>query len=135
MFPLFLSRRDVFFSALAAHGLTPTHGIALMGLLGGPQRMSAMAGNMACDASYITAVVDRLESLGLASRRQSDTDRRVREIVLTPKGRKVAASLQETMATPPAEMAALSEREAVTLARILRKVQPAEPPSLVPRLA
>ena len=45
---------------------------------------------MACDASYITAVADRLEELGLAVRRNAADDRRVRELVLTAKGESVS---------------------------------------------
>ena len=133
LFPLFLSRRDLFFSTLAEHGLTPPHGIALMSLLGGPRRMGDLATQMACDASYITAVVDRLDSLGLAERRPSAADRRVREVLLTDRGRSVALDVQATMSTAPEAFATLSARDCAALVRILRKVQPAMGVESVPR--
>ena len=80
MMTLFATARDAMFSILARHGLTPPHGFAITMLHDGPMRMSDMAARMTCDASYVTAIVDRLEEVGLAVRRTSPTDRRVKEI-------------------------------------------------------
>jgi DNA-binding MarR family transcriptional regulator len=118
---LFFSRRDALFAELARLQLTPPHGHALMTLLhGGPARMRDMAEHMACDASYITAVADRLEELGLAERRSTAEDRRVKELALTAKGEKVAARLHAVVADPPETLHSLSDADREALARIVR---------------
>jgi DNA-binding MarR family transcriptional regulator len=118
---LFLSRRNVLFAAMAELQLTPPHGHALVTLLhNGPTRMRDMASNMACDASYITAVADRLEELGFATRRPADDDRRVKELALTPKGQKVAARLDAVFTDPPDSLQALSAADRAALGRIAK---------------
>src|SRR5882757_3579802 len=102
--PLFLARRDSFFAALGELGLNPPHGHGLMSLAAGPIRMRDLAVTMTCDASYVTSVVDRLEELGYALRQESATDRRVREVALTIKGRRVVERLQRLFAEPPPEL-------------------------------
>jgi len=120
---LFMARRDVLFAALAELDLTPPHGVALMALLhGGPTRMRDMAQHMACDASYITAVADRLEEVGLAERRSAADDRRAKELALTPKGEQVAARLHAIFAEPPDTMRALSASEQAQLERLVHKL-------------
>ena len=132
---LFFSRREALFTELAGLQLTPPHGHALMTLLhGGPARMRDMAEHMACDASYITAVADRLEELGLAERRSAADDRRVKELVLTAKGEKVAARLHAIVADPPETLHTLSNTDRDALARIVRKLgDPSADPWLPPR--
>ncbi len=131
---LFASRRDAFFAELHDLQLTPPHGHALMTLKGGPTRMRDLADHMACDASYITSVADRLEELGLAERRFSPADRRARELVLTAKGEQVAERLRRVMAEPPEQLAVLSERDRRSLARIARQLgEPTGPEWQPPR--
>ncbi|MEO5899225.1 MAG: MarR family transcriptional regulator [Ilumatobacteraceae bacterium] len=120
--PLFLARRDAFFAALGELGLNPPHGHGLMSLAGGPVRMRDLAETMACDASYVTSVVDRLEQLGYALRQESATDRRVREVALTTKGKRVVDRLQRLFAEPPPELDGLSDADRAALVRILRKI-------------
>jgi DNA-binding MarR family transcriptional regulator len=48
--------------------------------------MRALAREWRCDASTATWIVDRLEGKGLAERRAHATDRRVKLVVLTPRG-------------------------------------------------
>ncbi|MFK0250311.1 MarR family winged helix-turn-helix transcriptional regulator [Amycolatopsis azurea] len=48
---------------------------------------SGLAERLGCDASTITAMIDRLEEQGLARRSQSPVDRRVKLIRLTERGR------------------------------------------------
>ncbi|CAN0467230.1 unnamed protein product [Phaeothamnion confervicola] len=119
---LFFARRDLFFAAMADVGLTPPHGQALMLLVHGPARMRDMASQLRCDASYVTAVVDRFEELGLAERRASTTDRRVREVALTTRGRLVADGLMRTMSAAPEALRRLSPADCKALVRVLRKL-------------
>src|SRR5689334_11413862 len=53
---------------------------------GRPLPMRKLAETLACDASNVTGLVDRLESRGLVRRRPSPADRRVRVLDLTPTG-------------------------------------------------
>jgi DNA-binding MarR family transcriptional regulator len=76
--------------ALASIGLTP----ALFGLLnvlgerdGAIQQELGAA--MGIDPSTMVSLLDELERAGLANRRPRPTDRRAREVVITPKGRRL----------------------------------------------
>lgn len=133
---LFLSRRDALFAVLAEYELAPPHGHTLISLLhDGPTRMRDMAQSMACDASYVTAVADRLEELGLAERRASGTDRRAKELILTQKGTRAARRLDAVFASPPEALGRLSASERSTLARITRKLaDEADPSKVLPPL-
>ena len=51
-----------------------------------PIPMGQLAETLACDASNVTGLVDRLESRGLVRRRPSAADRRVKVLFLTPTG-------------------------------------------------
>jgi DNA-binding MarR family transcriptional regulator len=137
---LFIDRRNEMFQLLGDNGLTPPHGHALSMLLDEPQRMSDMASSMNCDASYITALVDRLEEVDFVERTPSPIDRRVKLIALTDTGRKVAAELRSVMTTPPPELRKLSKPDRNALADLLAKVvppgttpDPFRKPSVAPR--
>jgi DNA-binding MarR family transcriptional regulator len=107
------------------------------GLTGGPMKalrflpltgslpMRQLAGRMGCDHSYVTSLVDALEERGLAGRESHPTDRRVKVIVLTEEGRRLAERVQRAYTSPPAAFAALSEAELGTLCDLLRKLDPA----------
>ena len=128
LMPLFLSKRDQYFEEVGRLGITPPHGQAMMALTR-PRRMRELADLMTCDASYVTAVVDRLESLGLAERRPSTEDRRVKEVALTAAGESALRRLRSAMSRPPEALLCLPEADRRSLVRILRKLPP--PPSQV----
>jgi DNA-binding MarR family transcriptional regulator len=68
-----------------------------------PTSMRSFADAMGCDASYITLLTDRLEAVGLVDRVPDDQDRRVKQLVLTAKGRRARHSLTaQVLATSPA---------------------------------
>ena len=87
-----------------------------------PIPMGQLAETLACDASNVTGLVDRLESRGLVRRRPSAADRRVKVLVLTPTGLRLRALLLDRMTVPPATLERLSLREQRALARILRRL-------------
>src|SRR6476646_2178259 len=78
---------------------------------GRPIPMGQLAETLACDASNVTGLVDRLESRGLVRRRPSEADRRVKVLDLTPSGARLRALLLDRMTTPPAMLGRLSIRE------------------------
>jgi MarR family transcriptional regulator, organic hydroperoxide resistance regulator len=89
---------------------------------GRPMPMGQLAETLACHASNITGLVDRLESRGLVRRRPSAEDRRVKVLDLTPTGSRLRTLLLERMTTPPATLRRLSAREQQTLVRILTRL-------------
>jgi DNA-binding MarR family transcriptional regulator len=88
--------------------------------------MRELAEHFSCDASYITSLVDTLEHKGLAERRPCPTDRRVKTVVLTPKGEAAQAELFEMMWQPPKSFEALTSAEQRQLRDLLRKVADAD---------
>src|SRR6266550_5440129 len=89
---------------------------------GRPIPMGQLAETLACDASNVTWLVDRLESRGLVRRRPSPEDRRVKVLDLTPTGVRLRTLLLDRMTTPPATLKRLSVREQRALVRILTRL-------------
>lgn len=87
-----------------------------------PIPMGRLAETLACDASNVTGLVDRLESRGLIVRRASADDRRVKVIALTATGARLRAELHQRLAAPPDPFQRLSEAEQRTLVRILERL-------------
>jgi len=87
-----------------------------------PIPMGRLASTLACDASNVTGLVDRLESRGLIVRRASDDDRRVKVLVLTRAGVRLRAQLQKRLADPPDPFRKLSEAEQRALVQILERL-------------
>lgn len=105
-----------------AHGLSPAEGQTLY-RLDVPAPMSAMAAALHCDASYVTVITDRLEEEGLVERKEDPNDRRVRQLVLTEKGRATRADLVERLhATSPA-LVPLDPHERLRFLELLRKLE------------
>ena len=73
-------------------GIIPGAAKALRFLSGPePVPMRRLAQDLHCDNSYITTIVDSLEVAGVARREAHPTDRRIKVIVLTDAGRRLAA--------------------------------------------
>jgi DNA-binding MarR family transcriptional regulator len=107
--------------------LAPQQMIALRILGGGGRPMGELAGYLGCDTSNVTGITDRLEERGLVRREAAESDRRVKLLVLTPKGEKLRAKLTEKLAEPPPFIAELSEEDQIALRDILRRALDAEP--------
>jgi len=82
--------------------------------------MSSLAGQLFCDASNVTGIVDRLEARGLIERRPAEHDRRVKLLVLTDEGGRVREVAQRQMTRPPAAIAALPLEQQRALRDALR---------------
>ena len=87
---------------------------------GRPIPMGRLAETLACDASNVTGLVDRLESRGLIRRHPSVADRRVKVLDLTPVGARLRAVVLGRMTKPPESLNRLSSAEQRALVRILR---------------
>jgi DNA-binding MarR family transcriptional regulator len=133
LFQVFMSTRWQRDQVLERHGLTPNDAKALHTLdldVGKPMR--ALAEEWGTDASNATWVVDRLEQKGLAVRRTIESDRRVKLVVLTPRGAKTRDAIMRDFYEPPPELLALERQDLLTLGEILAKLTtaPAEEPAV-----
>ena len=74
------------------------------------------------DRSTMVALIDQLESAGLARRRPSATDRRAREIAITPKGRRLVQRARGLISQVEDEvLAGLTAAERDELLTLLRR--------------
>jgi MarR family transcriptional regulator, organic hydroperoxide resistance regulator len=87
-----------------------------------PVPMSNLAEALWCDASNVTGIVDKLESRGLIARQGADHDRRVKQLAVTERGRRMRDKLVAAMMTPPAAVAALPADVRSRLTEFLRAV-------------
>jgi DNA-binding MarR family transcriptional regulator len=88
---------------------------------GQPQSMRELATALNCDPSYITAMIDDLERAGFASRQASASDRRVKTVVLTPRGAAALRTARDGLLAPPPQLAQLTQAEQHKLARLLQQ--------------
>jgi DNA-binding MarR family transcriptional regulator len=124
---LFFSARPRFLQLAQEFDLAPMQLRALKELR--PDRevpMSALAGDLFCDASNVTGIVDRLEARGLIERRPAAHDRRVKMLAVTPEGARVRERIVERMSEPAPAIAALAPEDQRALRDLLRKAAAAE---------
>lgn len=119
---IFMEDKRRRWALLSEMGLAPQQAMALSTLQPGePMPMSALAEAMHCDNSNVTGIVDRLEAAGLAERRPSERDRRVKAVVLTEKGEWTRVEIERRAGQPPPRLARLSEEDAAQLRDILAR--------------
>jgi DNA-binding MarR family transcriptional regulator len=88
--------------------------------LDGPLSMGEVAARLCADPSTVTWIADRLEARSLLERRPHPTDRRVKQLVLTPQGTIVRERLHAVLADVPG-LSALSATELQALRDLLRR--------------
>ncbi|GHC97922.1 MarR family transcriptional regulator [Streptomyces violarus] len=110
-------------AAAALHGLTMTQAKMLI-LLRQPLPMRALAGRLACDASNITGLVDRLEARGLVSRHADAADRRIKNVVATAEGREAVRLIRADMRGTSEAFARLDEEGRRGLYELLGRLHP-----------
>jgi DNA-binding MarR family transcriptional regulator len=117
-------------TALESLGLTP----ALFGVLnllavrkGAKQQEIGSA--MGIDPSTMVSLIDQLESAGLAKRQPHPTDRRAREVAITPKGRRTLERARRMAKEVEGEvLRGLTAAERRELLRLLRHALTSAPP-------
>jgi DNA-binding MarR family transcriptional regulator len=117
-------------AALEPVGLTPAL-FALLNVIGAREGaiQQELGSAMGVDPSTMVALIDQLEDAGLAKRRPSATDRRAREVTITPKGRRVLERGRVTAAQVEAEvLRGLSGPERRQLLTLLRRALDSAPP-------
>ena len=119
-------------SALETVGLTPAL-FGLINVIGAREgaNQQELGAAMGIDRSTMVLLIDQLESGGLAKRRPSATDRRAREVVITPKGRRLLQRARRMVAEVEDEvLAGLTAEERLELLALLRRAlesAPAQP--------
>jgi MarR family transcriptional regulator, organic hydroperoxide resistance regulator len=115
--------RTRFQRVIAELNLSPPQAYALRQLA--PERplpMGDLADSLACDASNVTGIVDRLERRGLVARQVSPVDRRVKTLVVTAEGVAVREQLITQLHQVPAAITELSPHERDLLRGVLRRI-------------
>jgi DNA-binding MarR family transcriptional regulator len=122
MWEVYKASRPYMESLTAEFDLTPMQAHALKLLSSEkPLVMSALADSLSCDASYVTSIVDRLESRGIVERRSAENDRRAKALILTPAGAALHRKLALRMEQPPPAIANLSRDDQRELRDILQR--------------
>jgi DNA-binding MarR family transcriptional regulator len=113
--------------AALGDGLAKGRGKVLVLLMLGdrPHSLSDIAEAQRIDPPYATAIVDRLESLGLAARTPDPADRRRKVVTLTEAGRRAVQTARAIIAEPPPPLAALSADRLAQLAGALERLHEA----------
>src|SRR4051794_12601362 len=116
--------------ALQTIGLTP----ALFGVLNvlGAQKganQQEIGSAMGIDPSTMVSLIDQLEDAGLATRRPRPTDRRAREVAITPKGRRALKRGREmAMQVEDEVLQGLSAAERRQLLALMHRALDSAPP-------
>ena len=122
MAKLFWEMRPRMIRVAAEFGLTPPQLFALRTLEPDePIPMRALAAALKCDSSNVTGLVDGLTAQGLVERRETHYDRRMRLLVVTPRGREVRQRLLDVMQEVPDALQGLSDADQRALRDILRR--------------
>src|SRR4029453_4125566 len=114
---------------LGSVGLTPAL-FALLNVIGAREGaiQQELGAAMGIDRSTMVSLIDQLEGEGLAKRRPSATDRRAREIAITPKGRRLLERARGMiLATEDEVLAGLTADERDELIALLRRALESAP--------
>jgi MarR family transcriptional regulator, transcriptional regulator for hemolysin len=114
---------------LGSVGLTPAL-FALLNVISAREGaiQQELGATMGIDRSTMVSLIDQLENAGLAKRRPSATDRRAREIAITPKGRRVLDRARRMISETEDEvLAGLTARERGELVKLLRRALDSAP--------
>jgi MarR family transcriptional regulator, lower aerobic nicotinate degradation pathway regulator len=116
---------------LGSVGLTPSL-FGLLNVIGAREGaiQQELGSAMGIDPSTMVSLIDQLESAGLANRRRSATDRRAREVAITPKGRRLLERARRMISQVEDEVlggfTAAERRELMTLLRRALDSAPAQ---------
>ncbi|GAA2687805.1 MarR family winged helix-turn-helix transcriptional regulator [Actinoplanes palleronii] len=125
---LFVLASSTYYQEFAAvadrHDLNSTQ-VKLLILVREPQSMRALARQLSCDASNVTAIVDRLERGGLVRREVAAHDRRIKNVVRTPAGDETVQLIRDQMQATHQALTSFTGDERVMLATLLTRMHTA----------
>jgi DNA-binding MarR family transcriptional regulator len=122
MYRFVSEQKDHFRVGLQACDLTPPQAQVLMQLGDGPLPMAQLATRLACHASNVTGLVDRLEERELIERRPASHDRRLKLIGTTARGQALREQLLGFFHSPPPALLQLPAADLEVMAGLLRKL-------------
>jgi len=91
-------------------------------LIDGSISMKELGSRIHCDASFVTAIADTLEQRGLAVREIDPDDRRIKRLVLTPKGDELRGHLGHELFNDVPGIRHLDAAERASLLALLHKM-------------
>ncbi|WP_254705447.1 MarR family winged helix-turn-helix transcriptional regulator [Streptomyces vilmorinianum] len=110
-------------AALGVAGLHPRQAMTLMRLAPGSMSQRELAAVMEVDPSQLVAILNELESEGLAERRRDPADRRRHIVEITEAGASALERVDEAVSAAERELFAdLSEAEQAVLRSLLDRV-------------
>lgn len=112
--------KEDFASAASALDLPVPVARAIL-ILDQPAPMCDLAESLTCDRSYVTSITDQLEELGLATR-VPGTDRRVKLLTLTDKGKKTRDKLSKIVNEKSLVSRKLTDTERATLEKLMNRL-------------
>ncbi len=124
LWQLFFSAKPELYRLAETRDLTVLQMFAVCLLEPGREHpMNSLSGLLHCDASNVTGIVDKLVSLSLVTRQESEKDRRIKIIQLTQAGLLLRNEFLDKMrGLPEPRLGALSAEERATLSRLLTKL-------------
>jgi DNA-binding MarR family transcriptional regulator len=122
MLELFFAHRGQLLAVAQEFGLAPQQAFALQRLQPDePMKLSDLASALHCDNSSVTGIADRLEKAGLAERQAHPTDRRVKTLALTERGKVIRQLYKDRIGKAPVGVERLSDTDAAILVEILSR--------------
>jgi DNA-binding MarR family transcriptional regulator len=108
--------------AVAQRYALPGFCVKALHMLSSPMAMKDLSHKFHCDPSFVTTIADQLASRGLGKRETDSRDRRVKNLLLTPKGVELRERLESELfgSMPWSQTLDVSEREC--LLTLLRKM-------------
>jgi len=103
-----------------------------MALIGGTISMRELGQRLGCERSFITVIADELERRALIQREPDRTDRRVKNLVLTPEGAALRARLDSEFFAHLPWQRALDEDQRASLLSVINTLIQAERETAAP---
>lgn len=110
------------FEELARRFSLPAFALKALHMLDSPMAMKELGRRCHCDPSFVTAIADMLDSRGLGRRETDPRDRRIKNLLLTPKGRQFRERVERELYATMPWTHALDEDERECLLGLLRKM-------------
>lgn len=117
---LMLSKRHLM-ELGAEHGLTGIQATTLF-VLDESRPMNSFKKMYNCDASNVTGIIDGLEDKSLVERFEDPSDRRVKTVRLTTKGKRLRSALIKQLTSESPLLSKLSANELAAFTQLLEKI-------------
>lgn len=108
-------------AAASRHAL-PSFCVKALHMLSAPMTMKELGRKISCDPSFVTAIADQLASRGLSVRETDSRDRRIKNLLLTPKGHELRQRLEAELSARMPWSGTLDTSERECLLALLRKM-------------